>query len=277
MRYVPSLGLLLALSLAAAPARGVATTTPGVNLRWHDCYRDGGTANRTFACDTDFGFEELVCSFELAEQAIGVTGLGTIVLDVGAASTTLPAWWSFADGGCRSGALTANLSTLPPGSVDCLDWAEGHASGGIAAYNLGLLGPQSARIIAGSAVSSAFAATLDPGQEYVALMLRIHHANTVGTGSCGGCDLPVCIFLQAIRISFPPEVGQPSHDIFLDRGANGPGSQWVTWQSGYPINIQPHCASPEASCPYHYNSFDCVLATTGARGSTWGQVKLLYR
>jgi len=95
----------------------------------------------------------------------------------------------------------------------------------------------------------------------------------VGTGSCGGCDVPVCLFLSRILVATP----QQSRDISLDRGANYLGSQYVTWQNGYPINVQRQCDSPVVTCSRHYTSFDCVLATpTGVHGSTWGQVKSLY-
>jgi hypothetical protein len=249
-----------------------------VNLRWDNCYGDGGAWNKNFACDTNLGSERLVGSFELDQPLAQRTGM-EIVLDLSVAVPILPAWWSFNSGGCRLSSLSAN-PILPIGSANCTDWAQGAAAGGLAAYQLGVNGPSTARIIVGFAVPAANAENLDPGQEYFAFTAVINHARTVGTGACGGCDVPVCIFLSEVELTTPPVTGQPNQNVYLDRGANYSGSQWVTRQNGYPINIERYCAFPlpEAICSLHYTTFNCVLATpTRTHGSTWGQVKSLYR
>ena len=41
-------GCGLLVLLVAAPT-AAATTPPGVNIRWDNCYDDGGTANKLFA------------------------------------------------------------------------------------------------------------------------------------------------------------------------------------------------------------------------------------
>jgi hypothetical protein len=169
-------------------------------------------------------------------------------------------------------------ATIALTAAACVDWAGGVAAGGLAAYQIGFHGPQTARMVGGFAVAAANAANLEPGQEYYAFTVVINHARTVGTGSCSGCDVPVCCFLNRLHLATPPVTGQPSRDIDLDRGANYLGSQYVTWQNGYPINVQRQCDFPTSICNRHYTSFDCVLATpTRTYGSTWGQVKSLYR
>ncbi len=263
--------------LLTSRAQATAVSPPGVNLRWDNCYGDGGVWNKNFACDTNFGSERLVGSFELAQDFSQVSGLESYI-DLSVQGATLPAWWSYKNfGTCRQTSLNAN-ATVPPTSVNCIDWSQGNESGGLAAYSIGAHGPQTARIISGFAVPASALADLSAGQEYYAFTLTINHAKTLGTTACGGCDVPVCIFLSRILVATPPVVGQTSRDLSLDRGANYVGSQYVTWQNGYPINVQRICDSPASLCSRHFTSFDCVLATpTGSRGSTWGQVKSLYR
>ena len=268
---------LVPLILLASGAQAAAVSPPGVNLRWDACYGDGGVWNKTFACDTNGGTERLVGSFELAQPFNQVSGL-EIYVDLSAQGATLPPWWTYKNAGtCRPTSLNSN-PTVPPASVICVDWSQGFASGGLAAYSMGNHGPQTARIIAGFAVPASDLADLNAGQEYYAFTMTINHAKTVGTGACAGCDVPVCIFLSRILLVTPPVVGQPSRDFQLDRGANYLGSQYVTWQNGYPINVQQQCDVPSFLCNRHYTSFGCVLATpTSSHGSTWGQLKSSYR
>ena len=276
---LPLLALTTSSALMASSANAAAVSPPGVNLRWDNCYGDGGAWNKNFACDTNSGSEALVCSFEL-DQSFSEASGAEIYLDLSSQSVSLPPWWTYKNAGaCRQASLGAAFLTAPPGSRNCIDWAQGQGMGGIAAYAVGYHGPSTARIIAGIAVPPSGLVTLVPGQEYFALSVTINHAKTVGTGSCAGCTVPVCIFLQRIVIVTPPVAGQPSRDLLLERGANDSGSQYATWQNGYPINIQRECDPPPyETCFKHYNSFDCVLATpTSSRGSTWGRVKSLYR
>ena len=86
--------LLLWLALLASSARAAAVSPPGVNLRWDNCYGDGGVWNKTFACDMNSGSERLVCSFELADAFPQVSG-AEVYLDLSAQSAQLPAWWGF--------------------------------------------------------------------------------------------------------------------------------------------------------------------------------------
>jgi hypothetical protein len=279
MRLSPCL-LVTLLALAFVPARAAAAASPpGVNLRWDQCYGDGGTWNKTFACNTNLGSERLVGSFELDQPLTQVSGL-EIVVDLSAQAPSLPAWWMLKNAGsCRPASLSA-VDAPPSASANCVDWAQGLAVGGVAAYTLGVNGPLTARIICGFAVAAQDLANLDPGLEYYAFTVIINHAKTVGTGACGACDVPACIFLSQIHLDTPPVTGEPNRDVYLDRGANYSGSQWVTWQNGYPINIERYCAFPvpEPICKAHDTTFDCVLATpTRTYGSTWGQVKSLYR
>jgi hypothetical protein len=125
------------------------------------------------------------------------------------------------------------------------------------------------------AVPGSAPADLVAGQEYFFFNLIITHAKTVGTGACGGCLQPACIFLSAADLLFPT-----ANNVKLDRGANFSGSQWVSWQRGYPRNILQTCQATGGGifCLDPSTYFDVVpYSPTPARTSTWGAVKALYR
>src|SRR5262245_19782668 len=132
-----SLVLLLAL-LALAPRAHAAA---GLLLRWNACFGDGGVANRAFACNTNSGSQTLVGGFQLSSDMPVVTG-NEITLNLAAAGPTLPAWWQMRNPGlCReTGALSINFVNSPT-ATQCVDWAQDAAVGGIGAYNIGPLGP----------------------------------------------------------------------------------------------------------------------------------------
>jgi hypothetical protein len=266
--------LLLVAIAGAPPAQAAATSPPGVNLRWDQCYGDGGVQYRNFACDANSGTDRMMGSFELASDLAAVAGL-EIYLHLGTASPALPAWWQCVNAGsCRPTAITIQVAA-PLGTVTCADWASGTAAGGIGAYQLNSQGANHARIIAGVAVPAPGVA-LVAGQEYFAFRLSVSHVNSTGTGACAGCLEPACIFLSAIRVAFPS--GTPS--LTLTQGANYSGSQWVSWQMGYPLNIQHGCAATGGGlfCLDPTAFFDVVpYSVTAARKSTWGAVKSLYR
>lgn len=260
-------GAALVLALAV-PARA-ALSPPGVNIRWDHCYDDGGALNRAFACDTNAGSERLVLSFALDADKSNVSGQ-EIVVDLRTTDPALPSWWSFKNvGTCRQASLGYSLS-VPPGSANCQDWAGGQAAGGIGAYNIGVLGPTTARIVAAAAVPSSSLATLAAGTEYFVIQFTINHAKTVGTGACAGCAEPVCIVLSSIHIASV----NIADDLKLMKGANGTDSQYVHWQGASVQDLHLSCPSPFRPCEVLYS---CVLASTPVRGSTWGAVKSLYR
>ena len=243
----------------------------GVNLRWDNCYSDGGVVNKTFACDTNAGSERLVMSFVLDSPKTDVSGMEIRLIFV-SAGATVPAWWQFRNpGSCRSTSLTFS-TTLPPGSANCLDWGSGNEIGGIGAYTLQSPGGlTTATAVLAAAVPSSSLASLNANQEYFIGSLGINHAKTVGTGACGGCDVPMCIVLDRLRVTSPI----PSSDLTLRDPAFGTDSNFARWQNGRETNVQiVNCEGQNFGC---YHSYSCVLSTTPVRSSTWGQVKSLYR
>jgi len=264
--------VILALLAASPAAVAAAVSAPGIELRWDNCFEDGGAWNKQFACDTNTGSSVLVLSFVLDTPMSDVTG-GEILVDVASVAAVLPAWWQFRNfGTCRQSSLGMNM--VPPATaVNCLDWAQGNAGGGIGAYSIGVNGPNSARVAVAVAVPSGSQATLAAQQEYFSANLVVNHAKTVGTGACAGCTEPVCIVYQSLRLT----TTVAANDRVLYRGANGEGSHLAYWQNAYATNVVQSCDT-RFPLPRCTTSFTCALASvTATRGSTWGAVKSLYR
>src|SRR5262245_62736722 len=92
--------LAAVLTLALATSAHAGTSPPGLNLRWDQCYGDGGVQYRNFACDTNTGSERMIATFELAAApAVPVSGL-EIYMNI-ASLGSLPAWWGFKNPGDR--------------------------------------------------------------------------------------------------------------------------------------------------------------------------------
>lgn len=244
-------GMLLALTA------GVAAAAPGVNLKWQACFGDGGVTNRNFVCNTNTGTSNiLVGSFELGADILAASG-NEVVIDIATAGA-LPPWWAFKNAGtCRQNSLSMNFSA-PGTAVVCTDWAAGQSAGGIGAYNIGIAGPNTARIVAAIAVPASALADLFAGQEYFSNNVVINNAKTVGTGSCAGCTVPACIVFNSCKVT----TQIAANDRTVSGPTNGTDSNYATWQGG------AGATSPRGT--------GCGQATP-TRNSTWGSVKSLYR
>ena len=261
--------LFATLLLLASTVAHAATSPPGVNMRWDQCYADGGAMYKTFACDTNAGSERLVLSLELDAPKPDVTGMEFIV-SLETPGPTLPAWWVFrAPGSCRMASSSFQLLP-PPGSANCVDWGAGQSGGGIGAYDVNPFDPVLPRARFRCAVAVPASMVLEAGTEYFIGSIAIDHQKTVGAGACAGCDVPVCLAFDQVTVTTSSVAG----DVLLTRGANYEGSRIVGWQNGLTINYQPaHFAHG-----FHPATYDCVLYDiTGSRQSTWGAVKSLYR
>ena len=237
--------LLLAFALLAVLAP--LAHSAGVNLCWTSCAGDGGTQNKAFACNTNVANHDMVASFVLDANLDQVI-IDELVVDLSTASATLPDWWRmFTAGSCRN----TSLSILFHDGTACPDLFSGMGSMNIASYQVGLHGPNSARISSVNAMQVAGAVDLLAGQEYGVAKWRINSQKTVGIGSCDGCAIPACITFNSARIT---TVGNAS-TVLLTTAAN-PGSNFITWQGGAGTN-----------CP----------GATPTKNSTWGGVKSLYR
>ena len=247
--------LLCGLLLAATAS--LASAASGVNLRWNACIGDAGASNRNFACNVNTGTNLLVGSFEVGADLADVSG-NEIIVDLASADPTLPAWWQFRNAGtCRTSSMTFN-TVLSAAAINCFDWANGGATGGVGAYNVGTPTPNCARLIAASAVPASGLAILTPATEYFSFNLLVNNLKTVGTGSCLGCQSPVCIVFNSLNLTTP--IAANNRKLFGP--ANGTDSNFATWQGGLGVTT-----SRGQGCP----------AATPTRSTTWGSVKSLYR
>jgi hypothetical protein len=249
-------GMVAAMLLAASSAMA-----GGLNLAWSNCLGDGGLPNRVNACTSNAGSAFLSASFVVDADITGATGIApTVDFIAGDGTSALPPWWQMLGAGqCRGtpAALSANVS-LPATAVNCVDWAQGGATGAIAGgiqtatppsgWSIAPANePAHGRIVLASAVPSNAPVDLTTGTEYFAFNLSISNRASVGTGSCAGCSTGGCWVLNSIKISqgitdLPP----------LTTGVSA-GSNIATYQSTTP---------------------NCQLVPT--RTTTWSTVKRMY-
>jgi len=245
-------GMLLALTASVASAAG------GVSIHWNACTLGGGVQDNLFPCNDDTFFFDLMGQFQMPSALNGVTGV-EFTVDLASAGPSLPPWWQFNVGECRDSQM--NVLEGTPSSAQCPDWAANGSSGGLAAYNEGAFGPNTAHILGGFAVPAAKAKNLTTTPNYFAFKVDISTANTVGPPSCPGCLVPVCLVFNGIKVVVPPVAGQPDGSIKISNPRD-PGSNFATWQGG-----QGTGSVLGQSCP----------AATPTHKSTWGAVKSLYR
>lgn len=242
--------LVFALTLAStAHASGVA-------LRWGSCE---GFANRSFACDRSTGSELLVASFDPPSgigQLVGVEA----ILSIAAADGRVPSWWQmFEAGTCRRSSIQAAFEVSD--QMECDDPWNGQANGAVARYQAGANGID--LWLVGAVPPSAVQA-VQSGRTYAAFKLIINHQKSNGPSACTGCDVPVCIRLEAIKLVQPsrilrPGTGDPASEAVykeVTNGISGMGgaSQVATWQGG------------TANC-----------GAGAAKTSTWGELKNRFR
>ena len=260
-RRFATLALAITAVLPLAPSR--AHAAQGVALAWNHCFGEGtGVQNVSFACDTNVGSHSMTASFVLSSPYPHVTGT-EIVMKLASASSVLPAWWEFRTAGtCRQFALSVNSVEDPTDAV-CVDWTSGQGVGtAVAAYCVegcspGPFQPNTAVIKIVESVTPESAQDLSGGVEYFNFNLIVNNIETVGTGNCAGCSVPVCIVLNSINV-----VAGPYPDSRFLSAPAFPGSNFVTWQGGGGIAV-----GGVTGCP----------AATPVQRSTWGSVKTLYR
>ncbi len=252
---------------AVAAASPTAAQPSGLLLRWSNCAADGGIVNRVFACNTNAGNERIVCSYQTDAPIVDASG-AEITVDLRADAAALPIWWQFKQSGtCRLNSLSMNLAADPLW-VNCADQWNGQASGGIGAYNIGLLAANMSRIRAAAAVPQSALFTVLPGTEYFVVNFIVNHTKTVGTGSCAGCTTPMCILFAGLLITTPVA----ANDRLFNTPLDGNHDHWVGWQGG--VAQSPRLACDSNGCNYE---FGCSVSPVPTRHSTWGAVKSLFR
>lgn len=238
------------------------TRAAGLYLAWNTCFGEvGATQNKNFACNTNVGSHLITGSFVLSQRGSVVSS--EAVIEWATDSPVLPAWWQMRNtGSCRPVSLAMNTAPFP--GVACEDWALGQATGLVQAYCTAAFpcapgypyNPNVGIIRTVKVLPPGHEADLVAGMHYSDFNLVINNAKTVGTGSCDGCTVPVCIVFNSIRLN--------SYDTQFQgllAGAAVPGSNFITWQGG--------------GSPTTWRGTGCPRATP-VRASTWGAVKSLY-
>lgn len=241
-------GAWLALSASVASAGGI-------SLAWNDCLGAGGASNRTFACDTNVGSNDLYVSFDPPVDLPDVNGSNPIIdVFTDGYSGTLPAWWQFKNiGSCRRNEISAApiLETMP-GS--CGDLWGGHAEASIAGYFVTAVMPSMppnwGYIIGTVSVlgPGLNAVAVHPGTEYTVMVIRINNIRTVGLGACDGCQQQICLALREVLLTTNNSGDLRMTNPIPYACPAAPGT-FVTWQG----------------------------SSTPTLNRTWGQLKSLYR
>jgi len=234
---------LVMITVFALCVSRVSHAAGGINLSWDDCGTFGSMA-KTFGCDTNTGVNTLIASaIPPAPMPQFVAMAATILL--AADQPTLPSWWNF-DVGCRASPTSAMETdfNFVGGPFNCHDAWAGGAYGGFN-YESGFSGPNRARFRMVCAVPSNAPAPLDGVAENYLFRVSITNAKTVGPGSCGGCDVGMCVVLASV------ELDDPHGAVYIL--SNPLSRQFVVWQGG---------ASVSGGCPQ----------ATPTRNTTWGAV-----
>jgi hypothetical protein len=234
-------------------------------LRWDNCYGDGGTYNKAFACDTNAGEDLLVGSFRLDQTTDNVTGLA-LQVSIRTIEPALPSWWQCQTGGCRAGSVSVNFAP-PAASAACAGPLADNLTTNAFAYVY--FGPGYSQLkILRQMLAGSPGFTIPGGQEVFAFRVRIGHARTAGAPDCPGCLTPACLALSWVQLDRPPGFG---HLTVYGSETPGNGSN-VTWQpgavaktvtifsTGQPIGADVDCQSVTPALP-----------------RTWGTIKALYR
>jgi hypothetical protein len=248
---------LIALSCATAippTAHG-----SGLNIGWDDCAGVGGAASNkygtaSFSCNTNSSApgvtSAIVGSYSLPGSISGFWGV-EVSMTMRSAAFPIAAWWDFtnypAPTGCRVGELGY---TFRSAATSCYDWPGSAPVAGTMTFEAGVGGPTRADIRLSGSYASGAPQPVVAGNEYVALVLTIGNAKTVGAGSCEGCASPVCFLFTKLVLVQSPAAPVPLTLTTPDQ------LNYITWNDA--ANVLPCYGTP-------------------IQRSTWGQVKGLYR
>ncbi len=237
----------------------------GVNLAWDQCWPEGGTAYKCFACATDSGYHTVVGSFALDEPMSDFNTLAAMI-DGESLSPELPAWWQmFNAGSCRPLGLVVSFDFLDSPGTACTDPWQGQAVGGVAAYQTALFPPppplnvplsNRLRIKLAGWLSQNVA--LEAGVEYYAFKVRIRNVQTTGASACAGCAVGVCLALTDLEVYSVASGRRFVTPYYL-------ANMGVGWQNAEFWQYEWAGCNADAHCP------------VPARSRTWGSIKALYR
>jgi len=240
--------LLLAATLALG---ATAANAAGINFAWDQCLPEGGTTNRTFACNVTTGTNTMVGSFSPSADQPNFVGIEAVV-DLQTEGSALPDWWQFFNSGaCRQTSLSTSFDFTSSPATQCVDPWQGLGAGGVAAYQTNATSPPNpypdpARARVKLAAALADPSPLSANTEYYGFQLRMNNLKSTGTGSCAGCTTPATLVLNEIK------------------SAENTGSF-------------ERIFTPITNICITWNSSTVPCATLPAQNKSWGKIKSMYR
>lgn len=246
--------LMMALFMGVAPT----IRAEGLNLSWDDCGNLGVFA-KSFACDVNTGEDVLVASCMLPATIDSVCGFQADM--DGVFGVTVPDWWRIRTPinppdpvFCRD---TLGFRLVhEPGSQSCPQMFGSIPPEGGSANPYGLrwlviprYTADTRRMRFGLEGFAPDHPAVSPGIEYYAFSIKLRHTQTVGPGSCAGCEEPLCLVLNTLRVYSAECVESIYLTTPLERNH-------VIWQS-----------ESLPTCPM----------STPVRRSTWGSIRSIYR
>jgi hypothetical protein len=135
-------------------------------------------------------------------QLVGIEA----VVDFRTSVPMIPDWWWHGVGYCRGTTGLSVSSDFTAGPASCDDYWGGLAAGGFF-YEPQYLGPDRARLSYQTAIAPGNEGPVSTDIEYYAFKVNLLRPKTVGSGSCTGCEVPMCIELASIQLFQPDDAG----------------------------------------------------------------------
>jgi hypothetical protein len=209
-------------------------------LAWDDCRGGGGSATKSFACNTNTGSRTVVASFRAPAGVNSLHGFDAELEVVGDIGVALPDWWRFdPPAGCRRSGFSVS-GDFSGGPFGCPEFTSGGTGCVTVVYPTagGVIDQQRIRLR-----WSVPSVALTAGQEYSLLRFTINNSKTAGTGSCAGCAEPVALVLQSLRLR---QSAGPDLAINITSGSASAVAYWQGVPSGFSITgVEEGAASTE--------------------------------
>lgn len=188
-----------------------------------------------FTCDSDPGAHVLVISFAPPARLTNLQHVEVDLRITDPRESGIPDWWALGPGECRDG----SLAVVPgPGNGACFSaWAGQPASASLSWKPSGQVWERVLQVDVTSLAPDGTSALA--GVEYGAARLILDDAHT---GTCGGCDQPMDVAIELLRLFQDPTLASYELTAPLRQGV-------VMWQGG----------SVDATPP------------------TWGRLRRMYR
>src|SRR5207249_4461436 len=128
-----------------------------------------------------------------------------VVVDLCVMNAVLPSWWQLGAGECRAGAFSGTSNFAGTGFETCEDYWGGRNLDAVQ-YLSRYHEVNDARLVLSAALTSGPGGPVAPGHDYYAFRFVITNAKTVGADACSGCDTPVCIVFNSLKLMQPAGV-----------------------------------------------------------------------